>query len=193
MRTQIAILAATLSMLVPARASQAQRPNSREGVNVSFGFGGGTAGIGCDGCDRNRQGGTLFYVNVGGTLTRRLTLGGELNGFGYSSNDEDLAIASLMVVAHFYPEPASGFFLTGGAGLTSTSITNHLDRTDVSATGVGLAAGLGYDVRLGRNFSLTPYAQYVKGFSGTVSYNGVNSPGEMNPDYVQVGLGFTWH
>ena len=188
-RSSLTILLALVVFAVPAFA---QRPQTREGVNVSFGFGGGSAGLGCSGCV-NRQSGTLFYINVGGTLSPRLTLGGEINGFDYVSNQEELTLGSLMAVAHFYPEPSSGFFLTGGAGLTSLAIIDYIERSDISATGFGVELGLGYDVRLGKNFSLTPNASYVKGFSGQVSYNGITTPNNVNPDYVQLGLGFTWH
>lgn len=193
MRTAIAIIATTLALSATARDALAQRPQTRQGVNVSFGLGGGSAGIRCDGCTRGREGGNLFYLNIGGTITPRLTIGGELNGFGRTSNEEDLTIAAVMAVGHFYPRATSGFFVTTGVGLTNTLIENRLDRTSVTASGFGVEAGLGYDVRLGRNFSLSPYAQYVTSFSNQVMYSGVAAPGRINADYVHIGLGFTWH
>lgn len=191
MRIYTIIIAVALAL--PATSLPAQRPHTREGVNVSFGIGGGSAHLGCSGCGDSRQGGTGFYLNVGGTISPRFTLGGELDGFGFSNNYEDLTISSLLAVAHVYPEPASGFFFTLGAGLTGAAIQDRLQSVDVNATGFGIEGGLGYDVRLGRNFSLTPYAQFVKGFSGQVSYNSIATPRQLNPDYYQIGLGVTWH
>jgi hypothetical protein len=131
MRTEIFALITALSLATPASAARAQRPQTRDGVIVSFGVGGGSAGLGCNGCTRVRHSGTLFYLNIGGTLSPHLTLGGELNGFAHNSAAQDISIGSLMAVAHFYPTRASGFFLTGGAGLTSSAITNHLDGTNL--------------------------------------------------------------
>ena len=191
MRIHIVVLATAVGL--SAGELLAQRPHARDGVNVSFGFGGGGAHLGCSGCGNDRQGGTGFYLNVGGTISPRFTLGGELNGFGFASNNRDLTISSLLAVAHVYPEPASGFFFTLGAGVTGASVSDRLQSVEVYSTGFGIEGGLGYDVRLGRNFSLTPYAQFVKAFSGQVSYNSAWGPDQLNPDYYQVGLGFTWH
>ena len=55
MCNRFAILALTAGLLIPAAETYAQRPQSREGVNVSFGFGGGSASIDCSGCQASRQ------------------------------------------------------------------------------------------------------------------------------------------
>jgi hypothetical protein len=191
MRIHIVVLATAIGL--SAGELLAQRPHARDGVNVSFGFGGGSAHLGCSLCGRSRQGGTAYYLNVGGTISPRFTLGGELNGFGYATNDEYITIGSVLAVAHLYPEPASGFFFTVGAGVAGASVEDRLQSVEVYSSGFGIEGGLGYDVRLGRNFSLTPYAQFVKGFSGQVSYSGTSRPDQLNPDYYQIGLGFTWH
>jgi hypothetical protein len=193
MRNRFAILAIAVGLLIPAGETFAQRPQTREGVNIGFGVGGGSAGIDCSGCQTSRQSGTLFYFNVGGTINRQLTLGGELNGFAYSSQNEDDTFASLMMVAHFYPAPAMGFYLAGGAGLTSMSLDNHVDLVNVTSTGAGAQIGAGYDIRLGRNFSLTPYASFVQGFAGKARVNDISTSDTVKPNYVQIGLGFTWH
>ena len=193
MRRELAIFTLAVGLLIPACETFAQRPQTREGVNISFGFGGGSAGIDCAGCQASRQSGTLFYFNVGGTINRHLTLGGELNGFGYSSRNEDDTIGSLMAVAHFYPAPAIGFFLIGGAGLTSMSLDNHVDQVNVTSTSGGVLIGAGYDVRLGRNFSLTPNVSFVQGFAGKARVNDVSTSETVKPNYGQIGLGFTWH
>lgn len=193
MRTHFAILTVALGLLIPAGETFAQRPQTREGFNVSFGFGGGSAGIDCRGCRTSRQNGTVSYLNVGRTINRRLTLGGEVNGFARSSQNEDDRIGSLMAVAHFYPAPAMGFFFIGGGGMTSMSLDNRVDLVKVTSTGLGAEIGAGYDVRLGRNFSLTPYAAFVQGFNGIAKLNGVSNYEKVTPNYVQFGLGFTWH
>ena len=193
MRTEFAILTFALGLLIPAGETFAQRPQTREGFNLSFGFGGGSASIDCRGCRTSRQSGTVLYLNVGRTINRHLTLGGEVNAFARNSQNEDDRIGSLMAVAHFYPAPAMGFFLIGGGGMTSMSLDNRVDLVKVTSTGLGAEIGAGYDVRLGRNFSLTPYAAFVQGFTGIAKLNGVSNYEKVTPNYVQFGLGFTWH
>ena len=193
MRTELAIFTLAVGLLIPASETFAQRPQTRQGVNISFGFGAGSAGIDCSGCETSRKSGTVGYFNVGGTINRHLTLGGELNGFAYSSKNEDDTIGSLMAVAHFYPASAIGFFLIGGAGLTSLSLDNHVDQVNVTSASGGIQLGAGYDVRLGRNFSLTPYVSFVQGFAGKARVNDVSTSETVKPNYTQVGLGFTWH
>jgi hypothetical protein len=41
-------------------------------------------------------------------------------------------------------------------------------------------------------FSLTPYAQWVRGFGGDGELDGEDI-GDANPDYWQLGIAFTWH
>ena len=83
-------------------------------------------------------------------------------------------------IIQFYLSPTSGFFLKGGAGFSSVEIS--LFGLTVEETGFGLIGGLGYDQRLGTNFSLSPYANYVRD-----SYDG----GSTN--VMQLGVGVTWH
>lgn len=73
-----------------------------------------------------------------------------------------------------------GFFLKGGLGFSRLEISGG--GVSVSDQGLGLTAGLGYDVRLGTNFSLSPYLRFVWGhFEGGSANHG------------QLGLGVTWH
>jgi outer membrane autotransporter protein len=77
--------------------------------------------------------------------------------------------------------------------MTTMSLDNHADLVNVTSTGGGVEMGAGYDIRLGRNFSLTPYASFVGAFAGTAKVNGISAPKKVTPNYAQVGLGFTWH
>jgi hypothetical protein len=80
----------------------------------------------------------------------------------------------------FYPVATSGFFLTGGSGLGTISVWNAFD--GASEHGVGVLLGLGWDLRVGRNVSLTPF------------YNGFAVAVASGTFYVdQVGLGVTIH
>ena len=64
-----------------------------------------------------------------------------------------------------------------------------------SATGsaIGLTAGLGYDFRVGRNLSLTPYLNYLRSGKGELEVNDISSGFNVSSNILQVGLGLTWH
>jgi hypothetical protein len=71
--------------------------------------------------------------------------------------------------------------LKGGLGVARLQADVDEFGSD-SETGSGAVLGLGYDVRVGQKFSLTPYLNVMGG-----SFDG----GDLN--VVQFGLGFTWH
>jgi hypothetical protein len=116
---------------------------------------------------------------MGGTLSQRLLIGGELNGWSKSEGNATLTISNFGPVLLFYPNANGGFFLKGGIGIASTSL--DLGTIEIEETGAGLTLGLGYDARVGRKFALTPYFDIL-----TSSYDG----GSFNQ--LAFGLGFTW-
>ena len=59
-----------------------------------------------------------------------------------------------------------------GASFVSTDVQEGSVNTSVSKTGWGVPAGLGYDLRVGRNVSITPCVNYFYGQPGDVSVQG---------------------
>lgn len=173
----VVLTLATLAF-VPSTVD-AQRPQTRDGFFIGFGLGWGS--LGCSECDGEREAGYSGYLKLGGTVSEKLLLGFESNGWYKDENGVTLSQGNLSGVAYLYPEPASGFFLKGGLGWSTLdlSISGLGSETE---TGFGFTAGLGYDARVGSNFSLTPYANLVVG-----SFDGVST------NVLQAGLGLTWH
>src|SRR5437764_761428 len=90
-----------------------------------------------------------------------------------------------------YPRRRSGFFVTGGVGLSNY----HINSTPAwDGTGWGVTAGAGYDLRFGRDVSLTPVVNYTWGDVGDVN---LGSSGTVFTRWRQnvfdVGLGVTFH
>ena len=175
----LGMLAATLVVL--PQGTDAQRPQTREGFFIGLGIGGGS--LGCATCD-GREGSFTGQVTFGGTLTPQLLLGVESSGWTKEENDARLTHANFGVVAHFYPMVTSGLFLSGGVGGSTleASTTSGSVTTSVTETGFGFTAGAGYDVRVGNNFSVTPYGLYGWGDFDAGS-----------ADTFQFGVGVTWH
>lgn len=171
------VLAAVLAAsLAPAAVAQA-RPQTREGFWASFGFGYGS--LGCEDCV-DRISGSAAYVRLGGTLSRRVLLGGEITGWAKSERGATLAFTTFGPVVVFYPSARGGFYLKGGTGVASLDL--DAGRFSGDATGGALVLGLGYDGRVGRSFSLTPFLDIV---SAAFDDGTVNS--------LHFGLGFTFH
>ncbi len=175
MRYAIPVLLMTSLLATPGAA---QNPQTREGFWISFGFGVGS--LGCEDCgDDEREVGTNFNLRLGGTMSQRLLIGGEVNGWTKTEGDATLTVSNIGPVLLFYPNPNGGLFLKGGIGMANTSL--ELGSLTIDESGVGITIGLGYDARVGRRFALTPYFDILGS-----SYDG----GSFNQ--VAFGLGFTW-
>jgi hypothetical protein len=185
-----AIFTCALMSLVSSGLA-AQNPQTRQGFGISFGLGGGSASISCDGCESERETALSGYLRLGGYASPSLFIGGESNGWTKSEGGIDELIGFLSAVAQWYPQVTNGFYLKGGVGFATSEASDDVDELTIG--GVGLTVGAGYDWRLTRNFSLTPYLNYLRSFTGELEFNGTSSGVSANIDVVQFGLGFTWH
>ena len=100
-----------------------------------------------------------------------------------------------MAVAQWYPQPAGGFHLLGGLGLgmMNEENTDPLSNYKLESVGGALQLGMGYDVRMSRNFSLTPYVNFLGLGGGEPKIDGTGVGGSLSANVVQFGLGFSWH
>jgi hypothetical protein len=85
----------------------------------------------------------------------------------------------------------SGFHLKGGLGFSGYQEEDPT--TKAEAIGLGYQLGTGYDIRMGRNFSLTPYVNYVGMSNSDVKVNGTSLNQKLGTSDFQYGIGFTWH
>ena len=166
------------SLAVSAASAHAQHKQIRDGFWFSGGLGYGS--LGCDNCGGSREGGITGDLSLGGTITPRLLLGVGTAGWTKSQQGATLTVATLDARVRFYPATAGGFFLTGGVGVGS--VTGSGLGYTATETGLGLIFGLGYDYRVARNTSITPY---WNGFAMR------NSSTDANVG--QIGLAVTLH
>jgi len=154
-----------------ASSASAQQAQTRQGFWIGGGLGYGS--LGCDGCDR--VGAPSGYFKLGGTLRQNILLGVETNGWTKSELGNRLTMGNVSGAVYWYPM-TNGMFVKAGAGYSV------LDSGIASTSGFGLLGGVGYDVRVGRNLSITPVANWFRG-----SFDG----GSAN--VLQIGLGVTSH
>ena len=183
MRTRQAVIAGVLALATLGRAATAaaQEAQPRAGLWGGFGMGWGSMGFGCGNCGEvDRTGSYSGYLKVGATLSPRLLLGGEFNGWRKSEDGVTVDMGNASAAVYWYPAVQSGLFVKGGAGYSRLSA--HSGGASASENGLGLLAGVGYDLRVARNTSITPVFNYFWG--------GFESG---NADVLQLGVGVTLH
>ncbi len=142
-----------IGSLAVVGAAQAQNAQVRQGFWISGGLGYGV--LGCENCT-DYEGGVSGGLSLGGTISPRFLLGAGTSGWTKSEAGETLTVGLLDARVRFYPTTRGGFFLTGGLGIGSVkgTVAGFGSQTE---TGVGVILGLGYDMRVSRNASITPY------------------------------------
>lgn len=182
------MLSAAVCLLVSASTLNAQdaKPTA---PHAGFWLGGGVgAGFTDEGSDDINDGGFAAYLRMGGTLSDRLLLGGELIGVTREA-DADIGDASVhqgnaTLSLLYYPSSPGGFFAKAGAGFASASVIVQEGNLTITndESGFGLTFGVGYDLRLGSNLYLTPnFDVLVQSF---------DEFGDSNLFLLTVGVGF---
>lgn len=172
----LSVMTALALVLVSAASAQG-RPQTREGFWIGFGFGYGSLGFDCPGCGTDREGAASGYLKLGGTLSPKLLIGGETNGWTKDIQGTTVTAGNASAVVYFYPSATGGFFLRGGLGFATLDIGGFDD------SGVGGVIGTGFDIRMGTKTSIVPVLNFNFGsLSDGVSQN-----------VLQLAVGVTFH
>lgn len=192
MRTATRVIVLFAALSCAASAARAQYPQRRDGFWIGFGLGYGSADVSCDGCNPvSRAGGVTAFLKLGGTPSRNLLIGGAVNAWAHDDGVATESMGNVTASLYFYPSTRSGLFFTGGLGFSSYNIDSN---PSYDGTGWGFTAGAGYDIRVGRNVSLTPVVNYFWGGVGDVNQAGVGPVFTgWKQNVVDVGLGVTFH
>ncbi len=162
----------------PARA-QAEDAAWRHGFWFAGGAGYGSLGSSDDWSIPRESGGSAS-ISMGGTLSQHVQLGGGVDVWAKSQNGVKMSVGTVTALARLYPWARGGLYVVAGLG-GSTEIVSAPGLSG-STTGVGAALGLGYDIRVGRSVSLSPY------YMGAGVSNNVE-----NVNFAELGLGVKIH
>lgn len=186
-RTWKILSSALMLLALTASAATAQEGSARrQGFWFNIGFGYGSADFNCDNCgSTDREGSLAGNIGAGGTLSPQLLLGVESNGWYKDESGVKSTFGNLAAVAYFYPSASGNLFLKGGVGLSGYKFENG---GSVDDTGLGLLAGIGFDLPISKSLSITPTAAFNFGMMGDKS--GAQS---VNINWISVGASLTVH
>ncbi len=182
---------ALLSTVTAVAEAQTARPQTREGFGISVGIGAGMADLSCDGCNFDSETGLSGYLRLGGHLRPNLFLGFESTGWMKEVEGADVTLGFYSAVAQFYPNVEKGLYFKGGLGFSMSTADDGTD--ELKASGMGFSAGAGYDIRVARNMSVTPYLNYLRSVGSELKVNGTATGVDLNTGILQFGVGLTWH
>ena len=160
-------------VLLFATPVQSQYAQTHKGIYATFGLGYGLATINCDQCvDSGRTGDLTGFFGVGGALAQSFLLGFEAAGWSkVTDGNDNRSLGAANAVATWYPSTREGFFIKAGLGLGWVYGDQELSDgriESLSQTGISYVAGLGYDMRIQRNTSVTAIVNFYGGNVGDV-------------------------
>ncbi|MBA3553581.1 MAG: outer membrane beta-barrel protein [Gemmatimonadales bacterium] len=161
--------AAVLLVASPAAAQDTPRGLTvvSEGERAGFwaGFGIGAGGESFDLRNGAGYSSELYRPTVslrlGGTVNRRLRLGGEVLSWIDERGDAVESLTSFLFIGQLYPLSTAGLYLKGGAGLGRNAVDFDFGQ-GIGDTGFAGLLGAGWELRVGRRFYLNPAVDLVE-------------------------------
>lgn len=158
-----------------------------------WGFGLGAGSNLTDGFGTTGGGGLGGYIRLGGTPSQKVMLGFETISWVASFGGRTWSRGNGTFTVMYFPTN-QGFFVKaglGGASISAERVQGNT-RTETTEGGFGFTAGLGYDVRIGRNIYLTPNVDLLLQLMGAQDDPVLGSIPATN-SILLFTLGLTWH
>ncbi len=180
------VIATVLSAAVAVVAEAQERDG---GLWGTFGWAPGWNLTPPDGITRGRGG----YFALGGTLSRRLLLGGE--GSAWRRNEATLG-GNVTLTSLFYPSTREGFFVKAGLGVGQARADGLLPNNGVAIdsdvrfrTGLGTTLGVGWEIRVNGNFYLSAGVNWMLHLFYDDGNESIRSPNH----FLLFQIGPMWH
>jgi hypothetical protein len=170
--------------------SAAAQNSYRHGFWIGAGIGNARADLACRVCVDDTKGELSGYLRAGFTLKPSLLLGLEATRTQNSEDGVDEHYNGISAVVLFYPG-RSGLYFKGGMGILDYKASDTSD--EFTARTLAVSFGLGYEVRVARQFSVVPFVNLTGTTSGDLSFNGQRVTTDANFSLLQAGIGVTMH
>lgn len=177
-RIAVASLVLLSTMVTLSSAQDTDSGRERRGAWVSAGL--GTGSFSCDDCPGSVSA-LAGSVGAGVALSKTVAVGLMLNGWSKEESGATLSMGTAVIGIRAHPWARRGFFVQAGLGVGRIRGEDG-GIIEFSQNGGSALLGIGYDIRLSRTVSLTPFYQ---GFA-TVTDN-------LDGTVGMLGIGLTVH
>jgi hypothetical protein len=157
---------------------------------MGAGLGAGFDRVFCEICDGSVQAGWSGYLRLGGTVSPRILLGGELTGWLAGREEATQSMGAVSFVAYWYPADTN-LYLKGGGGVIGFRSADGEDA--VTSTTFGPTLGLGYEQLVSPKVSIVPFFNVLVAPSGALRFNGDEVINGVGFVLWQGGVGVTIH
>jgi outer membrane autotransporter protein len=182
-------------------AGEAQQDTSQRHAAAAhpgfwFSAGGGYVafGTGCQTCGSpTYRDAYAWYARAGGTLRRGIGLGVEFSSINRGGDTTSARMSVLTLIAQWHPfYNSNGFYLEMGYGFARGRQDYDFNgvSTRTSHGGFGLSFEVGYDIPLGRHFTLTPNVSSIVGALGDIELHQPNGTPFVLKDAIGTGYQF---
>lgn len=189
-------LISTALFAAATSVAHGQRPHDRRGLWVGLGVGVGSARASCSVC-ADQAAGPAAHAKAGGTVSRKVLAGVQGTGWFESGGTSERSLVMLAALGTLYPWPDRGFHFE--AGISGYWYVEEDSANELSTQGLALQLGAGYDLRITRDVSLSPFATLMaSGFGNPTRLDkssGARLPllSDMTVRYFQLGVAATLH
>lgn len=182
------IAGALLTVPLAAHAQTATAPRrSTPEMWAMLSAGRGDLQVNCGICRRNDQSSWAADVSIGGWLSKRSTLGGELAAWRLGGEEATQRVTMLSGVSQFYPMETRRGFAKLGVGMMAYRSTDG--EQSLSARSLALQVGLGWDFTVAERYVVAPQVGLVQGFNGGLYLDDERVTGASQVKLVRFGLG----
>ena len=169
----------------------------RSGFWANFGVGIGSGGISAETVsgrklEGGRDIGPAMDLGFGWAVNRRLLAGIDFRGTAgtlFVDARRTFVAMNVVGIVTYYPKNSSNLFIQGGLGGSFVGVDQDpgpAEQIESAADGFGFTIGAGYDVYLGRGFSVSPAVLYWYGHPGDVQVQGQTLLKNWRHDVVAV-------
>jgi len=180
---------AALSALL-AGPLAAQAAQGSDALWFGGGLGPGVALVTCSICRADRGTAPTAVLRLGGRLNPRMLVGAEATVWAGGPSGVNESMWGLGVVGYYFPRPSGTFYWKAGLGYLSWHSSDGRDV--LSAGSVGLVLGNGWEFRIARQLSLSPWVSvFAAPVGASIKFNG----GAIQPGagllLAQLGISLT--